>query len=114
MTEPKKEMWRLNSNLVPPDPEVEKWAILLWEADHPQNTIGKWPDNAYNPHEYRRTARVIVSKLIQKELTTLIEYDMHSEVGIKFQDLLADWAVGKVGAFEVWDFVKDNITKENK
>lgn len=42
------------------------------------------------------------------------QYDMHSEVGIKFQDLLADWACGKVGAFEVWDFVKDNITKENK
>jgi len=42
------------------------------------------------------------------------EYDMHSEVGIKFQDLLADWAVGKVSAFEVWDFVKDNITKEKK
>lgn len=42
------------------------------------------------------------------------QFDMHSKVGMQFQDLLSAWAVGKVGAFEIWDFVRDNITKENK
>jgi hypothetical protein len=114
MTEKTKGMWLLKpADLVPLDPEVEEWAKLLWEADHPGGSDNKtWPPTVYSPHEYRKTAAVIVAKLVQKELATLTEYDMHSEVGIKFQDLLADWACGKAGAFEVWDFVRDNITKE--
>lgn len=50
----------------------------------------------------------------KKEPTALTEYNFFSDVGEEFNKLLADWACGKACAFEVWNFVRDNITKEKK
>lgn len=115
MTERIKGLWELKQGeLFPVDPEVEKWAEVVWRAKNPNGSSGQsWPP-IYNLHEYRTTAKAIISELLRKELTSLTEYDMHSEVGIKFQDLLSRWTVGEVNAYEVWNFVRDSLTKEKK
>lgn len=111
------------------DPEVERWAKILWIANsgtmsqyahkdgEKQDCIDCIWNSKYKKdrHVYRNQAKAVMAELLRAQLVELTAYNESTKLGEDFDALLADWACGNAHSFEVWDFVKNAVlTQENK